>query len=224
MAIRDEESGSTELKRDARFHNAALTADKRTEHLAGPVQTVIVELTKGALATENADEARLIALAKLTRADFELDELLRELELDLLKAVAKNRKDPLYRAVLPEGLSAVVALRGSEQSDAIDGVVKALDKRAPDLAKRYSKDLTRLAKVAVDAEAAWKKAESNASAVFGEEVLARLDLVRQLQKNEGALMTLFPGQRRRVRSFFRPTRRRGAAPDSGAPERDGGDA
>jgi hypothetical protein len=39
--------------------------------------------------------SRSAALAKLTRADFELDELLRELEFDLLKAVSKNRKDPL---------------------------------------------------------------------------------------------------------------------------------
>lgn len=217
MAIRDEESGSAELKRDARFHGAAVIADKRSEHLAAGVQAVVTELTKAALATEAADDARLVALARLTRADFELDERLRELELDVLKAVSKNRKDPLYRAVFPNGLSAVVALRGQEQGEAVDTIVKALDKRAPAIAKDYSKDLARLSKVAVDAEAAWKKAETNAS-VFGEEVLARLDLVRQLQKNEGALLTIFPGQRRRVRSFYRPTRRRGAAPDDGAPE------
>lgn len=210
MAIRDEESGSSELKRDARFHSAAVTADKRTEHLAGGVQAVVEALTKAALATEAADDARLISLARLTRADFELDERLRELDLDLLKAVSKNRKDPLYRAVLPNGLSAVVAMRGREQGEAVDSLVNALDKRSPELAKEYSKDLARLSKAAVDAE--------TASSVFGEEVLARLDLVRQLQKNEGALLSLFPGQRRRVRSFYRPTRRRGAAPDDGAPE------
>lgn len=220
MGIRDEQSSSTELKRDARYHGAAVISDKRTEHLAQGVQGVIAAVTAAANATELADEGRMIALAKLSRADFELDELLRELELDLLKAVSKDRKSPLYRAVFPSGLSALVALRGSEQNEAVGTLVKALDKRAPELAKSYSKELTRLSKVAVDAESAWKKAEASASAIFGEEVLARLELVRQLQKNEGALMTVFPGQRRRVRSFFRPTRRRGAAPDDGSPELD----
>ncbi len=122
--------------------------------------------------------------------------------------------------MFPGGLSALVAMRGSEQNEAVGTVVKVLDKRAPDLAKSYVKELSRLSKIAVDAETAWKKAETSASAVFGEEVLARLELVRQLQKNEGALTTLFPGQRRRVRSFFRPTRRRVAAADDGSPESD----
>jgi hypothetical protein len=43
-------------------------------------------------------------------------------------------------------------------------------------------------------------------------------LIQQMQKNEGALLTVYPGQRRRVRSYFRPAHRRGAAPDTGAPE------
>ena len=218
MAIRDEESGSAELRRDARFHGAALIEDERTEPLEAAVQALVAVLSKATIATEAAVDARIIGLARLTRADFELDELLRQLELDLLKAVSKNRKDPLYRAVLPNGLSTVIALRGAAQSEAIDTIVKALDKRAPALAKEYSKELLRLAKLAVDAEKAWKKAETNASAVFGEEVLARLDLVRQLQKNEGALLSLFPGQRRRVRSFYRPSRQRNVATDEAAPE------
>lgn len=96
--------------------------------------------------------------------------------------------------------------------------MRALEKRSAPLAKGYGKELLRLSNAAVTAELAWKKASTEAATAFGEEVLARTDLVRQLQKNEGALTTLFPGQRRRVRSFFRPTRRRGAAPDDGSPE------
>lgn len=219
MAIRDEDSASAELKRDATFHSAALTADKATEHLAAGVEQVVKNLKSAVETAEDAEDARLIALARLARADFELDEALRQLELDLQKATNKNRKDPLFRAILPDGLASVVALRGTEQAEVVDRIVKALEKRAASLSKSYSKDLLRLAKAAVDAEATWRRATTTASAAFGEEVLARTELVRQLQKNEGALLSLFPGQRRRVRSFYRPTRRRGAAPDDGSPEK-----
>lgn len=218
MGIRDEESASSELKRDAVFHSAALTADKATDHLTAGVTAVVAGLNAAVSAAEAAETQRVVALARLSRADFELDELLRQLELDLQKETNKNRKDPLFRAVLPNGLSAVLTLRGSEQHEEVERIVKVLDKRSVGLGKVYSKELLRLSKASVDAETAWKRAATAATAAFGEEVLARTELVRQLQKNEGALLSLFPGQRRRVRSFYRPTRRRGAAPDDGTPE------
>jgi hypothetical protein len=218
MAIRDEGSASAELKRDAVFHKAALLADKAAEHLAASVQSVIARLKTAVDAAEAAESERVVALARLSRADFELDDRLRLLELDLQKETNKNRKDPLFRAVLPDGLSPIVALRGARQHEQVIRIAKALEKRSPELAKAYSKELVRLSKAAVDAETAWRSASTDAVAAFGDEVLARTELVRQLQKNEGALLALFPGQRRRVRSFYRPTRRRGAAPDDGTPE------
>jgi len=65
---------------------------------------------------------------------------------------------------------------------------------------------------------AWLDAERSIAAANAEERIARVELIRQLQKNEGALAEIFPGQRRRARSFFRPTRRRGAASISETPE------
>jgi hypothetical protein len=218
MAIRDEDSATAELRRDAVFHGAALLADKDTGHLASAVTSVVADLKSAADAAEDAETKRVVALARLARADFELDESLRQFELDLQKATNKDRKHPLFRAALPNGLSAVVSLRGAEQHEEVERISKVLEKRSAELAKAYSKELLRLSKAAVDAETAYVKASTAASAAFGEEVLARTSLVRQLQKNEGALLSLFPGQRRRVRSFYRPTRRRGAAPDDGTPE------
>jgi hypothetical protein len=56
------------------------------------------------------------------------------------------------------------------------------------------------------AERAWKQSETDAAQAMGEELAARTDVVRQMQKNEGALLHLFPGKHARVRSYFRPTR------------------
>jgi hypothetical protein len=86
----------------------------------------------------------------------------------------------------------------------------------PKVAEAHAAELEQLTQAAIDAEALWKQSETASARVFADEVIARTGLVRQMQKNEGALTALYPGQRARVRSYFRPTRRRGAVePDGG---------
>jgi hypothetical protein len=67
----------------------------------------------------------------------------------------------------------------------------------------------------VVARQAWRQVESEEAAALTVEVLARRELVRQLQKNEGALLTIFPGKKRLVRTFFRPTRKKKGGGDDG---------
>jgi hypothetical protein len=215
MAIRDERSGSEEILRDARFHRAALAGDPTTMHLAERVTPGIEALRAARAATDSREDSRLDALAALVRADFELDDRCRHAELEVLGFVNKDRSHAVYRACFPNGLSPLIAGRGREQANAVKTLVEALRSRVPDIGARHAEVLTTLAESATTAETAWKEAERQSAATFGEERIVRLELVRQLQKNEGALTEIFPGQRARVRSFFRPTRRRGAATDAG---------
>jgi hypothetical protein len=207
MAIRDERSGTDEILRDARFHRAALQGDPATEHLVERTAAAIEAMRTARAATDAREDARLDALAALVRADFELDDRCRTVELDVMAVVSKDRKSPVYRACFPRGLSDLVAGRGSAQAASVRTLVEALRSRVPDVAGRRADDLERLAAAAVAAETAWVEAERQSAATFAQERIARLELVRQLQKNEGALAEVYPGQRRRVRSFLRPTRR-----------------
>lgn len=218
MPIRDERTSTDEILRDSRFHRASLASDPRTTHLVSVLQTAETKLRQAAGRHDEKDDQRTDALALLLRTDFELDEKLRLLELAVLGAVGKDRAHTGYQALFPRGLSALLALRGDDEAREVAALVGKLKGQFPKLATEYGADLGRLGKLTGEAERAWRQAETDTAAAFGEEVIARVELVRQIQKNEGALLSIFPGQRRRVRSFFRPTRRRGAAPDTGEPE------
>ncbi|MBI3723837.1 hypothetical protein HY251_07790 [bacterium] len=218
MAIRGEETSTGEILRDARFHAAALEQNPKTKGLAGSVKEGRGALKKARDVSEDKEDARTDALAVLLRTDFELDEKVRTVELEALGAVSRNRDDPRYKEVFTKGLTALVAMRGEDEAREVRALSKKLGKHFPKLAELHAAALEKLADETEHAEKKWKDAELAAAMAFGEEVLARTALVRQLQKNEGALLVEFPGQKRRVRSFFRPTRRRGAAADDGKPE------
>jgi len=90
-----------------------------------------------------------------------------------------------------------------------------LARHFPDIAARHKATLLVEADATTAAEKVWKQAEADAEAAKEAEYLARRDLVRKLQKNEGTLQALFPGDKRRVRSYFRPQRRRGGKAATG---------
>jgi hypothetical protein len=184
-----------------------------TEHLVAAIKHQESELRLKRDATEAREDERLEKLAILDRTDVELDDLVRLVELEVQIVVGKDRSDPRYQRCFPDGLSAMVALRGEDEARAVHGLVQALAKDAPEAHKRHEKKLEALARATASAETAWKQAELDAAIAFTAEVVARRELVRQLQKNEGALQTLFPGQKRLVRTFFRQTRR-GSGGDS----------
>ncbi len=221
MAIRDESTSTVQILRDARFHMAAVTADPNTLHLAEPVVGLRKTLKTKRNTAEDAEEVRIEKLAVLLRADYDLDWKLRRVELDLLGQVKKNREAELYRALLPKGLTALIALRGEEEAREVRALIVRMAERAPDLHKTYAKELEELCVAEEKADKEWLAAETTAARAFADEVVARAGTVRQLQKNEGALTMLYPGDRNHVRSYFRPLPRRGAAHD-GNPAGGGG--
>lgn len=218
MAIRSEQTGTEELIKDGLFLWASLESDPETEPLAKVVRQEIDKLKAADLVTREAEETQTAKWALLQRAEFAHDELQRECELDVFKSVKKDRKAPEYRAVYPGGLSALIQLSGKEQERAVTGMLKGLDAHHPELAKQYKKDLSALSRKATQAEDEWGKAQAQATQAFQSERLSRAGLVRTMQRTEGSLLTQFPGDRARVRSYFRAHRRsEEAAPAEPAP-------
>ena len=216
MAIRGEQTGTEELIKDRLFHWAALLGDPETEQLAKPVRQAIDLLKTADQATRAAEETAVEKAALLERGEYLHDSLQRECELDVLKRAKKNRQADGYRSVYPGGLSSLIMLFGKEQERAVEGMLKALEVEYPDLAKQYKKSLAELAKKATQAEEEWEAAEAKAGQAFQSDRLQRAGLVRVMQRSEGALLSLFPGDRARVRSYFRDFKR-GRRPDAETP-------
>jgi hypothetical protein len=209
MAIRNEKASTATILKDVRHHRAALGAHPKTTHLVERTNTPYLELKARRNATEEAEEAAIDAFARLTLADFELDEACKQSELGVLAAVNKDRDSVEYRGCYAVcSLAELIAMRGTEQEGAVKTFVEALLAHVPDGHARDGARLLTLAAAASSAELAWLEAERLLGAAFANERIARLQAVRQLQKNEGALTEIFPGQRRRVRAFYRPGKAR----------------
>ncbi len=207
MAIRSEQTGTEELIKDGLFLWASLLSDPETEPLAKSVRQEVDKLKAADQDTRAAEEAQTAKWALLQRAEFAHDDLQRECELDVFKAVKKNRKADEYRSLYPSGFSALIQLSGKEQERAVAGMLKGLEAHHPELAKQYKKELSALARKATQAEDDWDKAQAQAAQAFKDERLARSGLVRAMQRTEGSLLAQFPGNRTRVRSYFRDHRR-----------------
>jgi hypothetical protein len=218
MAMPRDHYSSERILRDSGFHHAALLADAEAKHLAEPLAAERKKLKEARDATEAAEATSTEKLAVLLRTDFELDDLVRTVNLELLVAVGKNRQDPGYRAAFPNGLSALVGLRGEAQAREVKRLIGVLKEATPELAESRGAALDKLADESFAAEKAWRDSVTAGAQAFALERIARTELIEQMQKNEGALTVLYPGQRRRVRSFYRPAHRRGAAPETGEPE------
>ncbi len=206
MAIRDENSSSEELLRDSRYHRKALASDPHTSQFSTALQPAEKLLRAAQAARQANEDQRADELAVLIRTDYELDERLRTAELDVLKAVDRNRESEVYKAVFPKGLAAITAMRGEEGARAAQAVAVVMRRHLPAVAEAYAAELEKLAAATLQAEQAWKVADAAVQTAFEEERSARRELVKRLRQNEGVLISLFPGKRSLVRTFFRPTR------------------
>lgn len=208
--IRDEKTGTNELLRDGRYHYAALLADPETAHLAPAVKKRLDGLTQAKAATSAAELSRLESQALLDRAEYLHDRGQSTVELLVYGAVQKNRRAAAYHELYPHGLSALVALSGEEQERAVGGLLTKLAVHHPEVHKQHGKTLAKLAADATAAEKAQKTAATAEAQTFLDETSARAELYRQLRKNEGALIALFPEDLSRVRLYYRKTSRRAA--------------
>lgn len=216
--IRDENTGTEELLRDARYHYAALLADPETAHLAPGVKKQMDALQRAEAQSQAADLLSLEKQALWNRAEYLHDQRERVLELSVQGAVGKNRRAPGYSELYPHGLSDVVALSGEEQERRVSQLISKLAQHHPELHKKVGKELEKLAQEATAAEKAQREAESAAEHAYLDVRAARGELSRQLRRNEGALISLFPGDRSRIRLYYRRTPKARPEEPSPAPE------
>ncbi|MBN1607243.1 MAG: hypothetical protein JW940_11465 [Polyangiaceae bacterium] len=213
MPIPSENSSTERLLNAARYHLAMISADPATSTLAEPVKEQVDSLKAQWLVRHDASEQEVMASALLDRADLDLDQACRALELEALMLVEKDRSRPEYRALFPNGLVPLIALKGTAQSRQVEQVVTAMRDRVPVLAEKYATTLLALATRMNAAEKALADAQQVYGAAFAKERLLRADLIRQLRRNEGALLVIYPGKKSLVRAFF-PRRRTGGAEQS----------
>jgi hypothetical protein len=221
VSIPQETRSSEHLVRYCRYHVAALGADPQATHLVASTQRVLDALRAAVQASSSAESTRLAAAAVFNRKDFDLDEVVRVCELEVLAAVGKDRGQGDYRIAFPQGLSALVGLRGKEEATQVRELASVLRSRFSDVAVRHADTLERLATEMASAEDTLKAAERTLANAVTEEYVARAELVRQLHSNQGALRALYPRDRPRVASYFLATRRRGGASEEDVVE--GGD-
>ena len=222
MAIRDESTGTAEHLKDSRFHGASLLSDPETHEMAPLMKPLEAKLRKARDTREDREGDQVEAFAILIRCDWVIDNAHKFVELEVFAACNRKRTDERYRAVYPKGLAALIALRGEDEKRATDTMLHALEAHFPAIHKKHAKELVAFAAAAEKAETEWTNASDAADAALLAEFAARRALIRQLQKNEGALLTLFPGDKTRVRSYFRPVKRGAAANDgSGEASADG---
>ena len=205
MAI-TERISVNELIRDVLYSYAALSSDAVTQPLAAMAKAALDKLRNARAAQERADEAVLLANAAVDRAEYEIDRLVRLAELDALAETDKQRNDPRYRAVFPEGLSVLIAKWGAEQARAVRVFKKELESSFPALAKKFGKDLDNKANATEAAENAYRDACAEAGRTDQALHNAKTEVVRTLRKIEAGLLGQFPGQKNKVRTFFRKTR------------------
>ncbi len=208
MSIRDESYSSQELIRDSLYHRAACTASPQTQSLAAGIKTCETALKSALTAAEQRDETRVERQAQLDSALIQLQSALRAIELEVMLAVDKKRTAPGYRAVFPKKLSGLLETRPQEIARTTTAMLAALDEQHPQLGKKYRKTVEPLAAAVDAAHKVLEQAVTDAETAFAKEVLARVELVKKLRQNEGALLMLFPGDKTRVRAFFRDSRAR----------------
>ncbi len=205
--ILSEERSTQEIVRDARYHHAALLADPDTQHLAPAVKQRIDALLKAQAQSDAADSLRQEKQALRNRAEYVHDDAQRACELEIFAQVRKERSLPAYSNVYRLGFSGLIALTGAEQEREVVKMCESLATEHPELAKKYSKNLLKLAAEATAAEKTLLQADTDATHAFSAEVRGRVALNEQLRRNEGALISLFPTDKARVRLYYRTRRR-----------------
>src|SRR5262249_7971649 len=141
MAIRDESTGSDELLNDARYHRVSLLADPSTHDLASPMKAIEATVRNAReLRIEKVGE-RIEKVGILIRIDWQLDDAIKMMELDVFGACNRNRQDARYKEVFPHGVAYIVAMRGEEETRAVNVMLASLAKAFPEIAKKHKKTI-----------------------------------------------------------------------------------
>ena len=189
---------------------ARLKADPDVAGLAKTFDAVQEALRKGNEAERQLYRQEQVLVAARDHADFKLDEAVRALEIALFASVAKNRKAKEYKAMFPDGLTAVVAAPLNDEMNAVKRIESQLAERSAEM-KKFLPTLTGARQALEKGMADMQKAANDHAVAMVKEMTARREWLRSYRVMYGELVAQFPENRRRVESYFRPRGAEGRA-------------
>lgn len=199
------------------YLHARLNADPATHGLA-----TIVDKAQSSLRIANERERKAFqvlqfAIAERDHAVFALRRTIVQIEGTLWLFVGKNRGDNTYRMYFPVGLTPVLESPLAEMMNTV-GTLEAALREAPAgfPLKPFLSKLTAAREALEKPEAALKAATIAHDQAYNAEVAERGLWLETYRAVFGELTKLFPSDRGRVDSYFRPGRKHKRAAGEGA--------
>jgi len=198
-------SSETLLDVYASYLGARLKADPIT----GAVHSVFLKAKTALDAANTRQRQALSDLQELQSArdyaDFVLDELLGEFEAAVFTAAKRDRKNPLYLRIFPKALSVQTRTSPTKQIERVKTIEKDLaEATTPSVLKTWLAKMVDLRAKLEKAIDVWSEARiAHSTAQFAEKE-ERTRWLRAYQVIHAELVKLFPGNRKKVDSFFRP--------------------
>jgi hypothetical protein len=198
-----------------------LAARLKADPMTGGLHSVLSKAS-AALATAHARERKAQSDLQEVQsardyADFLMDQLLGEFESAVYAVAKRDRSHPLYVRLIPKPVSKQVRTLPAEQVVRVASIEKDLAEAGiPEVLKPW---LAKLADQRVKVEkaiAAWREAWLAHSTALYAEVNERSRWLHTYRSIHADLVKMFPGERKKIDSFFRPIRtaRRDESPPS----------
>ncbi len=199
------------------YLKARLKADPAAGGLVKSIETAQDSLRSANEKERAAAQALLESAAIRDHADFVLVRTVRDFEVMLLAHVKRDQASVTYRQYFPGGID---GFRSSPRGERLQRVLHMetllAESQAHFMIKTFARALGESRVALEKAVHSWKVAHSAHFALRESEKAERDAWLRSYQSVYGGLLILFPGDREKVESFFRPgpNRRRDATTES----------
>jgi hypothetical protein len=213
--------GTVPHRRHARYHMDALAAGNTNLHtqLAAEMAQRYAGLKTAARATEDAEDDWMGASARTDAAEIDLENAVRHLDTELVRADEKDATLNAQRTVFPKGFGPVISPDGEEQLGTLPALYKRVEvfTSIPEVGKAVDEVETaetvfrkRLGEEAVALEIV--------SGTFAAEQEARRHVREQLDSAYGRLRDLYKGRPAKAEQFFYKDSKRKQPAKTPAPE------
>ncbi len=214
MDMPAESAASDVLLDNGVYTLAALGADRTTTDISAALGAMQQQLVSAASGRSAAEEAATAASALAMAAEVEAEGIIRRIESRVLEVVNKKRGVDPYARLFPGNLDGAISPAGRAQAAAaahiadliapaagprLAGVTDEIANLGPELREKTAALLTRIAGL--------EAAEAAAVAAYGAELTCRRQWREQYRRTQALLTVLYPTDRRKVESFFRPGKR-----------------
>jgi hypothetical protein len=176
-----------------------------TESAVPEMEQITEDLGSAHTARVALRKPQVKARMQLQYAEYQVDQTIRVFSR-MVESAEGGRRGPLFGALLPEGLTAVVAPAGRRQIKPTEALIARVDHctlpGADALRSEWKPKLQAALKGLTDAAAAFEKASAAYVAAFGKELGLRAEHRRIVQKCAGVVRMAFPGDKLRQDLVF----------------------